>query len=187
MPAAQEQLFKSFGGPQSHGRSGRRAPRYQHRYSVLIAAIVVAEDVNQSRSSNRMPMTGGTASTPIKFAPYRARTVEGSRSDVVVSGVVDNGREIGHCNINANDPTETCSALYCCCAKLGIRGRSTRGNFLIDQIAPLAIGRRRSIQAECRSAPAPCAVVNHQAAGRHTVLHRAAQVQTFQRRRAARS
>src|SRR6266702_8814644 len=33
------------------------------------------------------------------------------------------------------DPTETCSALNCCCAKLGIRGRSTRGNFLIDQIA----------------------------------------------------
>jgi hypothetical protein len=35
----------------------------------------------------------------------------------------------------ANDPQETCSALNCCCAKLGIRGRSTRGNFLIDQIA----------------------------------------------------
>jgi hypothetical protein len=34
-----------------------------------------------------------------------------------------------------NDPIETCSALNCCCAKLGIRGRSSRGNFLIDQLA----------------------------------------------------
>ena len=33
------------------------------------------------------------------------------------------------------DPQERCSALNCCCAKLGIRGRSSQGNFLIDQIA----------------------------------------------------
>jgi AraC-like DNA-binding protein len=33
------------------------------------------------------------------------------------------------------DPHETCSVLNCCRAKLGIRGRSTRANFLIDQIA----------------------------------------------------
>ena len=39
---------------------------------------------------------------------------------------------------------------------------------------PLAICWRRSTQGGCQSAPAPCAVVNHQVAGRHTVLHRAA-------------
>ena len=36
---------------------------------------------------------------------------------------------------STRDPQETCSALNCCCAKLCITGRSTRGNFLIDQIA----------------------------------------------------
>src|SRR5260370_41329892 len=32
------------------------------------------------------------------------RQADGSRSDVVVSGVVDSGRESGHGNIDANDP-----------------------------------------------------------------------------------
>ena len=35
------------------------------------------------------------------------RQADGPQSKVVMSGVVDSGREIGHGNIDANDPTET--------------------------------------------------------------------------------
>ncbi len=35
------------------------------------------------------------------------RQANGCRSDVVMSGVVDCGRESGHGNIDANDPKET--------------------------------------------------------------------------------
>jgi hypothetical protein len=35
------------------------------------------------------------------------RQADGSRSDVVMSGVVDSGRESGHGNIDGNDPIRT--------------------------------------------------------------------------------
>lgn len=36
------------------------------------------------------------------------RQADGSRSDVAMSGVVDSGRQIGHGNIDANDPDTKC-------------------------------------------------------------------------------
>ncbi len=35
------------------------------------------------------------------------RQADGSRSDVVMSGAVNSGRQIGHCNIDANDPEQS--------------------------------------------------------------------------------
>src|SRR6266851_2382573 len=40
------------------------------------------------------------------------RQADGSRSDVVMSGIVDSGQESGHGNIVANDPSETLAANF---------------------------------------------------------------------------
>jgi hypothetical protein len=59
-----------------------------------------------SRVADRAkPSAGAAAAVPVVCRSNAGRRhADGSRLDVVVSGVGDSGRKIGHGNIDANDP-----------------------------------------------------------------------------------
>ena len=58
------------------------------------------------RQIERSQDAGAAAAVPVVCRSGAGRRqADGSRSDVVMSGVVDSGRESGHGNIDANDPS----------------------------------------------------------------------------------
>src|ERR1700720_2455676 len=63
----------------------------------------MASQIERSRDA------GAAAAVPVVCrTDVGRRQADGSRSDVVMSGVVDSGPESGHGNIDANDPKATC-------------------------------------------------------------------------------
>jgi hypothetical protein len=76
---------------------------------------------------------GAAAAVPVVCRTDAGRRqADGSRSAVVMSGVVDSGRESGHGNIDANDPKATCGLIGglvlvgCASAELVVRPAAAR-------------------------------------------------------------
>src|SRR6202047_1168254 len=93
---------------------------------VQVHCSCYADSLMDERASRIAGSTGGRTQELRPSCPLFAdRTQEGDRQtalgpNVVMSGVVDSGRESGHCNIDANAPQRTLGPRT---ASLGVRSR----------------------------------------------------------------
>ena len=85
-------------------RSGRAAVSVQ-TYCSRYANFVGDRTCIMFRQPSEATTQGATAVLPVVCGSDAARRqTDGSRSDAIISGIVDSGRESGHVKIDANDP-----------------------------------------------------------------------------------
>jgi hypothetical protein len=112
-----------------------QAPRQRSRGRVVAVDVVRPRWPQVRRVSPGRPRRGAGAAAAVSVlcrSSAGGRQADGSRSDVVMSAVVDSGRQIGHGNIDVSGPTaEVASANQgSCntCTTVGRRGRLGSAN-----------------------------------------------------------
>jgi hypothetical protein len=118
------------------------------------------------RQIERSQDAGTAAAVPVVCRTAQENGKQtGSRSDVVMSALVDSGRESGHDNIDANDPKPTSHPLLQSLPASGFARRQSPSGACLDSWGER---RHRNAQANCRSHGRKWECVRHRAIERHS-------------------